>query len=61
VRVYLILDERTSSGHPLREAVDVRLTREDAERLLPKCAGTIPDSHHTSGSRSVSLEAGGRN
>jgi hypothetical protein len=34
VRVFVILDDRTSLEHPLGEAVDVLLTREDAERFI---------------------------
>jgi hypothetical protein len=33
VRVYVILDDRTSLEHPLGEAVDVLLSREDADAL----------------------------
>ena len=34
VRVYLILDERTTPSNPLGEAVETLLQREDAERFL---------------------------
>jgi hypothetical protein len=34
VRVFVILDDRTSVEHPLGDAVDVLLSREDAERFI---------------------------
>lgn len=39
MRVFVILDDRTSLEHPLGEAVDVLLTREDAERFIAEVRG----------------------
>jgi hypothetical protein len=39
VRVFVILDDRTSREHPLGEAVDVLATREDAERFIAEVRG----------------------
>ena len=61
VRVYLILDERTTPSNPLGEAVETLLRREDAERFLADVrrddAGLA--SHLRIEERE--LEAGGRN
>ena len=39
MRVFVILDDRTSLEHPLREAVDALLTREDAHRFMAEVRG----------------------
>lgn len=39
VRVFVILDDRTTLEHPLGEAVDVLLTREAAERFISEVRG----------------------
>ena len=39
VRVFVILDDRTSPEHPLGDAVDVLETREDAERFVAEVRG----------------------
>ena len=39
MRVFVILDDRTSLEHPLGEAVDVLLSREDAERFIAEVRG----------------------
>ena len=44
MRVYVILDTRASSDHPLGEAVETFIRREDAERFVEGCAATIPSS-----------------
>jgi hypothetical protein len=52
VRVYVILDERSSPDHPLGEAVETFVRREDAERFVEECGATIPRWRRSCGSRS---------
>jgi hypothetical protein len=43
VIVYVILDARTSPDHPLGDAVETFLRREDAERFLAEVCGDDPE------------------
>jgi hypothetical protein len=43
VRVFVILDERSSSDHPLGEAVETLLRRDDAERFLAEVRSDEPE------------------
>jgi hypothetical protein len=47
VRLFAILDDRTNLEHPLGEALDVLLTRGDAERFIAEVRGddAEPASH----------------
>jgi hypothetical protein len=49
-----VIDVRFSADHPLGDAVQTFIRREDAERSSRKCAATIPTSRATGGSRSES-------
>jgi hypothetical protein len=49
VRVYVILDERSSATNPLGDAVETFIRREDAERSSRRCAATTQNSRATSG------------
>ena len=59
MRVYVILDGRTSPDHPLGEAVEMFLRREDAEGLLEEVRGD--DAELASHLRMRTLEAGSAN
>jgi hypothetical protein len=39
VQVYAIIDDRSSPGHPLGEAVEVFIRREDADRFIEEVHG----------------------
>ena len=41
--VYVILDRRSSPDHPLGDAVETFLRREDAERFIKEVRGDDPD------------------
>jgi hypothetical protein len=43
LRVFVILDERTSLEHPLGDAVETFLQREDAERFIEDVRGDDPE------------------
>ncbi len=43
VIVYVIVDLRSSHGHPLGEAVETFIRREDAERFIEEVRGDDPD------------------
>jgi len=43
VVVYVIRDERCSLDHPLGDAIEVLVRREDAERLLAEVGRDDPD------------------
>ena len=43
VRIYVILDERSSATNPLGEAVETFIRREDAERFLEDVRGDDPE------------------
>ena len=61
VRVYVILDDRTSLEHPLGEAVDVLLTREDASRFIEEVRGDDPELASYPRIKERELKAGGQN
>ena len=61
MRVFVILDDRTSLEHPLGEAVDVLLTREDAERLIAEVRGDDAELALHLRIEERELEAGGLN
>jgi hypothetical protein len=43
VRVFVILDARSSSDHPLGDAVETFIRREDAERFIEEVRGDDPE------------------
>jgi hypothetical protein len=43
VIVYAILDSRSSRNHPLSEAVETFIRREDAERFIQEVRGDDPE------------------
>jgi hypothetical protein len=43
VRVFVILDDRSSLDHPLGEAVETFLRLEDAERFIAEVRGDEPE------------------
>jgi hypothetical protein len=43
VRVYVILDERSSATNPLGDAVETFIRREDAERFIEEVRGDDPE------------------
>jgi len=43
VRVYVILDDRSSPTHPLGDAVETFIRREDAERFIEEVRGDEPE------------------
>jgi hypothetical protein len=43
VRVFVILDDRSSRDNPLGEAVETFLRREDAERFVERVRGDEPE------------------
>jgi hypothetical protein len=61
VRVYVILDDRTSPEHPLGDAVDILTTREDAERFVEDVRGDDTELVSYLRSEERALEAGGSN
>jgi hypothetical protein len=61
VRVYVIPDDRTGLEHPLGEAVDVLLTREDAEHFLDEVRGDDPELASYLRIEERELEGGGLN
>ena len=44
VRVYVILDDRSSATHPLGDAVEMSLRREDAERFIEEVRRDEPET-----------------
>jgi hypothetical protein len=58
VRVCAIIDLRSSRHHPLGDAVETFVRREDAERFVGRCAATIPSWRATCGSRRASWRGG---
>jgi hypothetical protein len=61
LKVYVVVDLRSSLDHPLDEAVDVLLTREDAERFLEQVRGDDAKLASHLRVEERELEAGGRN
>ena len=58
---YAIIDLRSSRDHPLGDAVETLIRREDAERFIEEVRETIPTFRATCGSRSASYGRAGRN
>ena len=61
VRFFVILDDRTSLERPLGEAVDVLLSREDAERFIAEVRGDDAELASHLRIEERELEAGGLN
>jgi hypothetical protein len=61
VIVYAIIDLRSSPDHPLGDAVETFLRREDAERFIEEVRGDDPDLASHLRIEERELEAGGRN
>jgi hypothetical protein len=61
VQVYAIIDDRSSREHPLGEAVEVFIRREDADRLVDEVRGDEPELASYLRIEELDLEAGGRN
>ena len=59
--VYAIIDLRSSPDHPLGDAVETFLRREDAERFIEEVRGDDPDLASHLRIEERELEAGGRN
>ena len=43
LRVYVIIDDRSTSDHPLGDAVETFIRREDAERFIEEVRGDDPE------------------
>jgi hypothetical protein len=55
VLVYAVIDRRSSSEHPLGDAVETLVRRADAERLIEEVRGDLSESRGAlCGSRSTS-------
>jgi hypothetical protein len=61
VVVYVIRDERCSLDHPLGDAIEVLIRREDAERFLEEVRGDDPEVGAKLRIEERELEAGGVN
>ena len=61
MRVFVILDNRTSLEYPLGEAVDVLHAREDAERFITEVRGDDAELASHLRIEERELEAGGLN
>ena len=61
MRVYVILDDRSSLEHPLGDAVETFLRREDAERFIAEVRGDEPELASYLRIEERELEAGGEN
>ena len=59
--VYAIIDLRSSPDHPLGDAVEIFVCREDAERFIEEVRGDDPDLASFLRIEERELEAGGRN
>ena len=59
--VYAILDQRTSHDHPLDDAIDTFVRREDAERFIEEVRGDDPELASNLRTEERELEAGGLN
>ncbi|MET0713441.1 MAG: hypothetical protein ABWY57_00890 [Mycetocola sp.] len=57
--IYAVVDTRSSSTHPLGDAVEAFIRREDAERFIEEVRGDDANSRATSGSRSASSRRAG--
>jgi hypothetical protein len=56
VIVYAIIDTRSSRRHPLGDAIETFIRREDAEKFIDEVGTTIPSLRATCGSRSGSWD-----
>jgi hypothetical protein len=61
VVVYVIRDERCSLDHPLGDAIEVLIRREDAGRFLEEVRGDDPEMAAKMRIEERELAAGGRN
>jgi hypothetical protein len=61
VQVYAIIDVLSSPEHPLGEAVEVFIRREDAERFIDEVSNDEPQLASHLRIEERELEAGGRN
>ena len=61
MRVYVILDERSSPEHPLGDAVETFIRREDAERFIDEVRRDEPELASHLRIEERELEAGGLN
>jgi hypothetical protein len=61
VRVYVILDERSSATNPLGDAVETFIRREDAERIVEEVRGDDPELAAKLRIEQRELEAGAPN
>jgi hypothetical protein len=61
VIVYVIRDERCSLDHPLGDAIEVLIRREDAERFIQEVRGDDPELARHLRIEERELEAGGHN
>jgi hypothetical protein len=59
LRVYAIIDGLSSPVHPLGEAVEVFIRREDAERFIEEVRGDDPELAESLRIEERELEAGG--
>jgi hypothetical protein len=55
--VHAIIDVRSSLDHPLGEAIETFIRREDAERFIDDVRGDDPELASTYGSEERELEA----
>jgi len=61
VLVYAVLDLRSSPDHPLGDAVETFVRREDAERFIDEVRGDDPELASYLRIEERELDAGGRN
>ena len=59
--VYAIIDLRSSPNHPLGDAVETFVRREDAERFIDEVRGDDPELASYLRIEERELEVGGRN
>ena len=59
--VYAVIDERSSPDHPLGDAIEVFVRREDAERFIEDVRGDDPELASYLRIEERELEAGGPN
>jgi hypothetical protein len=61
MRVYAIIELRSSPEHPLGEAIEVFIRREDADRFIDEVRGDEPELAAHLRVEERELEAGGLN
>jgi hypothetical protein len=61
MRIYVILDDRSSPDHPLGDAVETFVRREDAERFVDEVRGDDPELASYLRIEERELETGGEN